>query len=68
MKTVGIALSFPPHPGPLPPGEGETDAAPGLNGCVVRATDGRSASLSQRERAGVRENGRPACGSLEFHR
>ena len=43
-----------PHPGPLPLGEGETDSALDLTGRVDRAFDDRSASLSRRERAGVR--------------
>jgi hypothetical protein len=59
MRTRGNLSRFLPHPSPLPLGEGETDSALGLTGCVHRASDGRSASLSQRERAGVRENGRP---------
>ncbi len=45
-----------PHPSPLPLGEGATSAAsrPAVRLCVVEG--GRRFSLSQRERAGVRES------------
>jgi hypothetical protein len=62
MNTGGIALSFLPQPGPLPLGEGATDAAVGLSERANPASDGRADSLSRRERAGVRENGVQVCG------
>jgi hypothetical protein len=68
MGARGIVLSVLPHPGPLPLGEGETDAAAGLNGCVEYANRGRADSLSQRERAGVRENGQPTHDSSDVFR
>ena len=45
-----------PHPGPLPLGEGEPCAAPGAGAATAISGGGRTGSLSQRERAGVREN------------
>ena len=50
----GCAL---PHPGPLPLGEGEPSAALGREEAFGLAKRGRTGSLSQRERVGVRENG-----------
>jgi hypothetical protein len=66
MKNRADASSFLPHPGPLPLGEGVTNSVAGRNGCAEIASGGRSDSLSQRERAGVRENGWPACGITDF--
>jgi 1-acyl-sn-glycerol-3-phosphate acyltransferase len=57
MNTGKVAPHVLAHSGTLSLGEGETDAALGLDGCVGFTRDGRVDSLSQRERAGVRENG-----------
>ena len=44
-----------PHPGPLPLGEGATSTVTRTSGRLNIAVRGRRFSLSQRERAGVRE-------------
>ena len=46
-----------PHPYPLPRGEGERLPAAVGKRALLGSTSGQSGSLSQRERAGVRENG-----------
>ena len=45
-----------PHPGPLPLGEGASQSAAEFSERVAREGDGMPFSLSQRERAGVRES------------
>ena len=56
--------SFLPHPGPLPLGEGESSAAPGEPNALGWSEGSRTGSLSQRERAGVRENGNALSAAL----
>ena len=48
-----------PHPGPLPLGEGASPAASEQKERAPPPGDGLRFSLSQRERAGVRENASP---------
>jgi len=57
LSNLSIAHRVPPHPGPLPQGEGKivghAGACPGALDCRTRDN---TFSLSQRERAGVRGN------------
>lgn len=50
MTPGKVAPHFLPHPGPLPPGEGEKDAAPGRIGRVGFRRAGRADSLSRRQK------------------
>jgi hypothetical protein len=56
-KLRGFVGALPPHPCPLPPGEGERPTAVIANERVRPDEDERTASLSLGERAGVREKG-----------
>ena len=55
VRAPGVPAVIPPHPGPLPPGEGVTGSALAHAGRTAPTCDGLTFSLSQRERAGVRE-------------
>jgi hypothetical protein len=57
-----------PHPGPLPLGEGESTPAIDKTDVLSVCSDWLKASLSQRERAGVREKARyfPHASQIPF--
>jgi 1-acyl-sn-glycerol-3-phosphate acyltransferase len=57
MNACKVAPRFLPHPSPLPLGEGVRASVAGESEASVQAEGGIRLSLSQRERAGVRENG-----------
>ena len=54
-----------PHPGPLPLGEGASPSVSCVRDAFNKFGRGRTGSLSQRERAGVRENGLPSRGIVK---